>query len=214
VTTQPRRGVLGSAAVSAGAGLLPLEALRERTRQVHQDLDDALTAPLGRVVDPPGYLRLLTTLSSLHAHTDAPLGAWVRATPWVRNRLDPALLPRRSDLYASDLAALGRPDRVARPRAEVCDDARGLGYLYVVAGSSKGARVVLHQLPDGVGADARRGLGDAADAGARLWRDCRQVLTTPQPEGLVARAADEAARLFEVLLGALRPGERPGEGVA
>jgi heme oxygenase len=214
VTTQPRRGALGSAAVDPGAGTLPLDVLRGRTRQVHQDLDDTLTAPLGRVTDPSGYLRLLTTLSSLHAHTDAPLGAWVSATPWVRDRIDLALLPRRSALYASDLAALGHPDRAARPRAEVCDDARGLGYLYVVAGSSKGARLVLHQLPDGLGADARRGLGDAADAGARLWRDCRQVLTTPLPEDLVARAAEEAAGLFGVLLGALRRGERTGEGVA
>lgn len=191
-----------------------MEVLRVRTRKAHRELDDALTAPLGRIADRSGYLRLLTTLSSLHAHTDAPLGAWVSSTPWVRDSLDPALLPRRGALYAADLAALGHPDRAAQPRAGVCDDARGLGYLYVVAGSSKGARVVLHQLPDGLGPDARRGLGDAADAGARLWRESREVLTTPLPGDLAARAADEAEQLFAVLLDALRRGERPGEGAA
>ena len=44
----------------------------------------------------------------------------------------------------------------------------------------------------------------AAPAGARLWRDCRHVLTAPLPEELVDRAADEAARLFRLVREAVR----------
>jgi heme oxygenase len=207
VTTQPRLGALPLDARTPGARTVPLDVLRSRTRGAHQELDDALTAPAGRIADPAGYLRLLATLSALHARTDEPLRAWVGSTPWVRRTLDPTLLPRRSDLYASDLAVLGQSWRSAPAHPVVCDDARGLGYLYVVAGSSKGARVVLHQLPDDLAPDARRGLEDASDAGARLWRDCRAVLTTPLPEELVARAAEEAQQLFGVLLSGLRRGD-------
>jgi heme oxygenase len=199
VTTQH-----GLGAPPAGARLPALETLRRRTRQAHQDLDSAFTSSSGHVADAAGYLRLVTTLSSLHSRTDAPLRAWVRSTPWVRRALDPATLPRRSPLYASDLAALGHPQRAVPTLGGVCDDAQGLGYLYVVAGSSKGARVVLHHLPDHVAPDARRGLLDAAEAGSRLWRDCRPVLTAPLPEDLVERAAEEAHRLFQVLLRGLQ----------
>jgi heme oxygenase len=192
-----------------------LDVLRARTREPHRELDATLSGPDGRVVDTSGYVRLLTTLSSLHAHTDESLQAWAGATPWVREALDPRLLPRRSTLYASDLTALGRPDLVVTPHREACDDARGLGHLYVVAGSSKGARVVLHGLRDDLAPDARRGLEDAAHAGARLWRECHALLTTPLPDELVRRAADEAERLFTRLLRDLRGSLGPGqEGAA
>lgn len=205
----------------AGAGeaserMPALESLRLRTRRAHEDLDAALTAPAGRVSDLGGYVRLLSTLSALHAVTDEPLRAWVHRTPWVRGRLDPGLLPQRGALYAADLAALGRPDRAVAARTDRCDDARGLGHLYVVAGSSKGARVVLRHLPDDVAPEARRGLHDAAEAGTRLWRDCQAVLTIPLPAELVVRAADEAHALFRTLRrDATDPGarDRPEERV-
>ena len=50
------------------------------------------------------------------------------------------------------------------------DDARGLASLYLLAGSSKGARVLLRGLPDHVGPAARTGLTDASSRdSARLW---------------------------------------------
>lgn len=191
--TTPDRGAPGA----PGA----LETLRLRTRAAHEGLDATLSGPDGRIVDTAGYRRLLTTLATLHAHTDEPLRRWAATSGWLRDHLDPAVLPRRSSLYASDLARLGVGGRaVPTPRTTACDDGRGLGYLYVVAGSTKGARVVLRGLPADLAPDARAGLSDAAAPGAaRLWQGCRSVLTTPLPEELVARAADEAERLFTLL---------------
>lgn len=198
----------------ADATPAPLAVLRARTRAAHEELDAALTTG-ERVADTAAYVRLLTTLSSLHARTDEPLRSWASSTAWVRETLDPEGLPRRAALYADDLAALGRADLAGDTRTEPCDDARGLGFLYVVAGSTKGARVVLRGLPDDLAPAARRGLSDAAGpAGARLWRDCRAVLTAPLPAELVERAAAEAERLFRVLIDGARgtDGARDSDG--
>ncbi|QIK65604.1 biliverdin-producing heme oxygenase [Nocardioides sp. HDW12B] len=182
------------------SGAPALDALRRRTRAAHEGLDAALSGPGGSIVDTAGYVRLLTTLSTLHAHTDEPLHGWAARSGWVSDHLDLAVLPRRRDLYASDLARLGASPRPTTVRATPCDDGRALGLLYVVAGSTKGARMVLRGLPDDLAPDARAGLSDAAAPGAaRLWQGCRSVLTTPLPEELVARAADEAERLFTLL---------------
>ena len=201
---QPSTHHVGASAPRT-AGTPALQALRDRTRTAHEQLDAVLTGPGGRIADTAGYVRLLTGLSSLHARTDEPLHAWTASSGWARAHLDPADLPRRSALYASDLAALGAVDRTAAPQSTACDDGQALGFLYVVAGSTAGARLVLRGLPDDLAPHARAGLCDAAaPAGARLWRDCRTVLTVPLPEQLVERAADEAARLFRLVREAVR----------
>ena len=195
----------GTPAVQAVQALHALQVLRDRTRTAHEQLDAALTGPSGRISDTTGYVRLLTGLSSLHARTDEPLRAWTAGSDWARAHLDPADLPRRTALYASDRAALGAADRTAEPGSPSCDDGQALGFLYVVAGSTAGARLVLRGLPDDLAPHARAGLSDAAaPAGARLWRDCRTALTAPLPEELVARAADEAALLFRLVREAVR----------
>ncbi len=182
-----------------------LRTLRDRTRTAHERLDAALTGPCGRISDTTGYVRLLAGLSSLHARTDEPLQAWTAGSGWAAAHLDPADLPQRTALYASDLATLGAVDRTAAPQSTVCDDGQALGFLYVVAGSTAGARLVLRGLPADLAPHARAGLSDAAaPAGARLWRDCRHVLSVPLPEELVDRAADEAARLFQLVREAVR----------
>lgn len=195
----------GAATASPTAGTPALQALRDRTRTAHEQLDAALTGPGGRISDTTDYVRLLTGLSSLHARTDEPLRAWTAGSDWARAHLDPTDLPRRSALYASDLAALGEHDRAVAPQATACDDGQALGFLYVVAGSTAGARLVLRGLPDDLAPHARAGLSDAAaPAGARLWRDCRHALTAPLPQELVDRAADEAAALFRLVREAVR----------
>lgn len=201
--TAPR--IAGSRARTDLPAPSPLTALRERTRTAHEELDAALTGPAGRIASTTDYVRLLTALSSLHARTDEPLLAWTARSAWVRAHLDPADLPRRSGLYASDLEKLGAVDRTTAPQPTDCDDGQALGFLYVVAGSTAGARLVLRGLPDDLAPHARAGLSDAAaPAGARLWRDCRSTLTVPLPEELVERAADEAARLFRLVREAVR----------
>lgn len=195
----------GGATASRIARTPALRALRDRTRSAHEQLDAALTGPSGRIWDTTGYVRLLAGLSSLHARTDEPLRAWTAGSDWARGHLDPADLPRRTALYACDLAALGAADRMAAPHSTGCDDGQALGFLYVVAGSTAGARLVLRGLPDDLAPHARAGLSDAAaPAGARLWRDCRLVLSVPLPEELVDRAGDEAARLFRLVREAVR----------
>lgn len=187
--------------VATGAGPPPaLVHLRQGTQVAHERLDSALTDADGAVREPERYVRLLATLSLLHAQADEPLRRWARSRRWVRRHVEPRLLPRRAPLYAADLAVLERADLAVPPVRGACDDARGLGYLYVVAGSSTGARVVRQGLPDELAPRARSGLDDAAAGGAQLWVACRRLLAEPLAGPLVARAAEEAAALFGLLL--------------
>ena len=176
-------------------------ALRRRTRGLHTRLDASLTGPDGRVADLPGYLRLLTILHGLHAHADEPLARWAHRSP-LASGLDAALVPARADGYAADLATLGvEADPVAPPPRTPVPDARGLALLYVVAGSSIGARVVLRGLPDVVPADARRGLTDAAGAPTTaLWRQAQAVLSRPVSRELHEAVVAEAGALLGLLL--------------
>ena len=69
--------------------------------------------------------------------------------------------------------------------------------LYLLGGSSAGARVLLRGLPDDVPRAARRGLTDASGPeSSRLWQAVLRLLTTPAREPLATRAADEADALF------------------
>jgi hypothetical protein len=183
-----------------------LRVLRERTSSPHAGLDAGLTGDDRRVADEPSYLRLLHVLATLHAGVEAPLHEWVGVTPWVRDALGDVPLPARAGLFADDLVSLGAtaPDPHL---AEEYDDAHGLATLYLLAGSSKGARVLLRGLPDDVAPGARRGLTDAASRdSARLWGAVVSLLGAPLARAhpsthldLAAAAADRAAGVFGAL---------------
>ena len=155
------------------------------------------------MTDLPSYLRLLGVLGALHAATEPALHAWVAATPWVRDALGDAVLPARADLYAADLRLLGA-EAPAGAHDEEYDDARGLATLYLLAGSAKGARVLLRGLPDDLAPESRTGLSDAASRdSARLWGAVVGVLGEPLARAhpsthldLAATAADRANDVF------------------
>ncbi len=182
--------------------------LRERTATAHHDLDAGLAGHDRSVGDVPAYVRLLTVLGELHASVEGSLRSWVEATPWVGEALDGATLPSRAALYAHDLADLGAP--APAPHAdEAYDDARGLATLYLLAGSAKGARVLLRGLPDDLAPDARRGLTDAASRdSALLWGRVVALLGEPLERAhptshleLAALTADRAVGVFGRLHG-------------
>ncbi len=184
-----------------------LRILRERTTTAHAGLDAGLAGADRRVGDVAAYLRLLGVLASLHSATEAPLRVWVAATPWVREALGEAALPERARLYAGDLARLGAATPAAPPPSvdgETYDDARGLATLYLLAGSAKGARVLLRGLPDDLAPEARTGLRDAASRdSARLWGAVVAMLGEPLARAhpsthleLAAAAADRAVEVF------------------
>ena len=181
-----------------------LRLLRQRTATSHAGLDASLSGEERRVTDDSSYLRLLRVLATLHATIEPPLHAWVDATPWVREALDGATLPARAGLYADDLTGLGAPLATRPVPAEEYDDAHGLATLYLLAGSAKGARVLLRGLPDHVAPGDRRGLTDAASReSARLWGAVVGALGEPLARAhpathldLAAAAADRAVDVF------------------
>ena len=118
-----------------------------------------------------------------HTTADPLLQHWVRtstAAPHV-------VIPSRARGLAGDLAVLGHSiggpislaELLRRPDGGVTDPA-GLALLYVVAGSSIGARFILRNLAENIPPAARLGLADCASAGsAELWRTTLIVLASP-----------------------------------
>jgi heme oxygenase len=177
--------------------------LRDRTSSAHGALDSGLAGHDHRVDERDDYVRLLTVLAELHASVEGSLHRWVESTPWVREALGGATLPSRTHLYADDLASLGEQSPAPHP-VETYDDARGLACLYLLAGSSKGARVLLKGLPDDVAPGSRRGLGDAASRdSAVLWGAVVGLLGDPLEQAhpgdeveVAAAAGDHAVDVF------------------
>ena len=184
-----------------------LVELRRRTGRAHDSLDASL-ADDGRIPDLAAYTRLLTVLADLHGRAEEPLHSWVAATPWARDALAEAPLSRRAGLFAADLSLVGAeaPRTVPDPPY---DDARGLAALYLLTGSTKGARVLLRNLPPDVAPHARAGLTDAAaPASTRTWRAVMAMLGEPLERAhpgrhreLAQRAAVEAGSVFARLAG-------------
>lgn len=148
------------------------QALQEAGAEPHAQLDAAFAVRTGSV---SGYAGLLQVLQSFHSSADPLLTAWVVGS----SRAPSVTVPDRAaaltrGLLALDIEALVPADLGGLPRDQgtgLLTDGAGLGLLYVVAGSSLGARVVLRQLPVAVPAHVRAGLGGAAGpAGAQLWR--------------------------------------------
>jgi heme oxygenase len=187
------------------AGPVPTwrDALRGRTREAHDALDRALTGPSGRLTGTQDYVRVLRTLHALHAWSEHRLRQWAAVSALAAGLPDDVVLPDRASLYAGDLRALGAeaaaPDaaRGQGRRSDAVDEAEGLALLYLLGGSSAGARVLLRGLPADVPRAARRGLTDASGPeSSRLWRAVLHLLAGPAQEPLATRAAEEADTLF------------------
>lgn len=179
------------------------EVLREAGAAPHAQLDAVFTAHLSSVA---GYIYLLQTLESFHRSSDVALSSWVAGSGTAPD----VTVPERSAALRRDLLRLGsraRPpldlsDLPRDPRTGLLTTGAGLALLYVVAGSSIGARIVLRQLSDVVPADARAGLREGAGpAGSRLWQATLVALGSVASPAVMKDATTSCRLLFEALRG-------------
>jgi heme oxygenase len=111
-------------------------ALRSRTQQAHERLD----AAVGAFSTLSDYRRYVARLASFRLAMDAALEAvaWPEHWQWRP--------PRVAGALAADAADLDLPPILAMPAAEasvdLSDPSRLLGALYVLEGSTLGARVL------------------------------------------------------------------------
>lgn len=184
------------------------EVLRDAGSAAHGQLDQIFATTLQGTGD---YARLLQLLHSLHTTADPLLQAWVAASDTAPR----VVIPTRSTALARDLSLLGYPtrppirlDELPRRLGGVVTDPAGLALLYVVAGSSIGARVILASLGDDIDTAARLGLSEGASlTSAGLWRQTLSVLSTPVDASLADPAAAACQLVFGSLLAAA---QRPG----
>ncbi len=180
--------------MSASKGSLH-ERLRAATRPLHDGLERAVN--IGeRLASRQRYAGHLVRLWALHAAAEKAL----QSLDFSRfGFIYPA--PYRSALIEEDLAYLGIPADVLRrtdlptvPRLETIP--AGLGCLYVLEGSAKGARAILPDIRAALGLDAERGAkffyGFGRETGD-LWRACVTAINAIDPSSADADRAVEAA---------------------
>jgi heme oxygenase len=150
----------------------PSLALRQDTADLHQQLDagsvmsclmhDGLTVPM--------YAAVLQRLLLCHAWVEAQLQCWLqdhRELAWLDDRLY-----QRSALLQHDLLALKVQPAVPLPTVEADEcllstPATAVGMVYVVAGSSLGARVLERRVQASLGFEVAGALAFLS-AGTRL----------------------------------------------
>jgi heme oxygenase len=178
------------------------DVLRDAAHLTHRRLDATLT---DRLQAPDGYPHLLQVLHSFHSAADPLLQAWAATSPAAPD----VEIPSRAGAFAADLAFLGLVTKPALPLdglprgspGGVLTDPAGVALLYVVAGSSIGARVLLAGLPVAVAGAARLGLTEGASEGsAELWRRTLKATAVSAPSDTAVVAAAVCAQIFELLL--------------
>ena len=191
--------------------------LHERLRAVTRPLHEALEAAVAigdRIATRDGYIWHLHQLLGLHVAIEralqgldfSPLGF---AYP----------LPYRSRLLANDLAALGVEEQdlgtsPLRATLGLNTILAGLGCLYVVEGSAKGARAILPEIKARLGLDGNRGAAFFAGLGPEtkvLWQALMAAINAIDPASeeadRVVDAANATFRLFQAGLPS-RPTDR------
>lgn len=180
----------------------PLRAsLRTASAAPHARLDAAFAVRTGSV---SGYAALLQVLHRFHTSADPLLTAWAAGSPAAPTVTVPEReAALRRDLLALDVAPLPPADLSVLPRdaaSGLLTAGAGLGLLYVVAGSSVGARVLLRQLPPAVPVQARAGLAEGAgEASAQLWRTTVQALAAVASSAVTEDATRSCRLAFDVL---------------
>lgn len=184
------------------------DRLRASTRPAHDDLERAVDIDT-RIATREGYAGHLLRLWALHSSIEAALA-----------RLDFAALgflyrgPHRSGLLETDLEIIGIPpaalSALPLPAApEIASIFDGLGCLYVVEGSAKGARAILPQIKARLGFEPHFGAsyfyGFGAETG-RLWHAILAAINAIDPQSNEAdRAVTAAAATFAMFHAWLDP---------
>jgi len=171
------------------------ERLRAATRSLHDDLERSVNIS-ERLASRSGYADHLVRLWRLHVAAEEALQK-VDFAPF--GFVYPA--PYRSELLKQDLATIGAPidppQRFDLPAAPLLGTvSAGLGCLYVVEGSAKGARAILPEIKQALGFDAERGakffFGFGRESG-ELWRKCVVAINSIDPDSPDGDAAVHAA---------------------
>lgn len=161
----------------------------------------------------PDYLRLVQVLHALHAAADPLLTAWAKDSRTCGH----LSIPLRAPSFAHDLTALSAAplaqlsvSDLPRTAAGRLTEPAGIGLLYVVAGSSLGARVLLRRLPRSVPLQARAGLEHGASAASvQLWAAVLTLLALPAPVEDAATGAAVCSSVFDTLLSLVQGASRP-----
>jgi heme oxygenase len=172
------------------------QRLRRETGELHSALEAAVDIETV-IASRAAYVGHLQRLWRIHAALEAPLAAF-----------DPALLGfdyrdrRRSLHLAADLAALhaplpASPIPLTAASLEIATRDDALGCIYVVEGSSLGARAILPQIEHALGLTARHGASffeGFGEAGKPLWRACLAQIDDLPTDGAAALRVVEAAK--------------------
>lgn len=105
----------------------------------------------------------------------------------------PWLTPARAPLLAADLAELGLDALAPAPAFGFDDDAALLGALYVLEGSTQGARMMMHQLRQRPGPLRGVHFLESHVRDPRRWRALLARLAEAPADGAAAASAESAA---------------------
>lgn len=169
--------------------------LRAATRPLHAELE--LAVKIGeRIRTRASYIDHLVRLFGLHVSAEIALQA-LNFKPL--GFAYPS--PYRSKLLAADLAELGVPPQVLRglslpPAPRLGTIPAGLGCIYVLEGSAKGARAILPEITAALGLDAERGATFFNGYGQEMklmWQGLLSALNRIEPSSEEGSEAVEAA---------------------
>jgi heme oxygenase len=190
--------------------------LREATRALHDELEHVVGVS-ERIATRDSYTDYLSKLWTLYTAAENAL----HVLDFVPCGFDyPA--PYRSRLLEADLEFLGvTPARLLQlplPSALRLEGiAAGLGCVYVLEGSAKGARAILPEITAALGLDAIQGAKFFSGFGLEtrgMWQACLAAIDSIDPYSRQADSAVEAAvETFEMFLHAFAPGPPSGLGV-
>jgi heme oxygenase len=185
------------------------ERLREATRALHEELERVVGIS-ERIATRANYAAYLVELWTLYTSAESALAS-LDFAPYGFDYPS----PYRSQLLEADLGFFGfSPSRLADlplPLAPRLDGvAAGLGCVYVLEGSAKGARAILPEIIAALGLDAARGAtffhGFGLDT-RRRWQACLAAINGIDPYSRQADSAVEAAvETFEMFICAFAPG--------
>jgi heme oxygenase len=191
------------------------ERLREATCAPHDELERAIGVS-ERIATRAGYAAYLADLWTLYTAAENALDLF-DFTPFGFSY--PA--PYRSLLLEADLDFIGfsrsgLTDLQLPPAPRLEDTAAGLGCVYVLEGSAKGARAILPEITATLGLDAAHGATFFSGFGLdtrRMWQACLAAINGISPHSRQADSAVEAAiGTFAMFQRSFAPGPRPNLG--
>lgn len=196
--------------------------LRSETSDLHRALDtqSVMTCLLDERLTPQIYAAVLRRLLVCHERLEAVLDAFRLVTRPCPAWLAPMIYKRATSLRA-DLVGLDEPPVPQKPRKTsapiglVNSRARAAGIIYVIAGSSLGARVISRSVEPKIGrlaATCMNYLQSGQQACQPNWPEMRQQLdvelVTPQQ---IREATDAARDAFRCFIDHLSPRLMPWE---